>query len=116
MPQVECSSGSHMAMLSPNLDILIIGAGQAGLALGYHLRKTPFHFQLVDRHARVGDSWRKRYASLVLFTPRAYSALPGRAVPGDPDVFPPKMRWPTIWRPMPATSICPWCWEPISSD
>jgi len=79
-----------MAMLSPNLDILIIGAGQAGLALGYHLRKTPFHFQLVDRHARVGDSWRKRYASLVLFTPRAYSALPGRAVPGDPDVFPTK--------------------------
>jgi len=38
-----------MAMLSPNLDILVIGAGQAGLALGFHLSKTPFHFQLVDR-------------------------------------------------------------------
>jgi putative flavoprotein involved in K+ transport len=72
------------------LDILVIGAGQAGLALGFHLKKTPFRFQLVERNARVGDSWRKRYASLVLFTPRAYSALPGLAMPGDPDVFPTK--------------------------
>src|SRR5215207_4004951 len=72
------------------LDILVIGAGQAGLALGFHLKKTPFRFQLVERNARVGDSWRERYASLVLFTPRAYSALPGLAMPGDPDVFPTK--------------------------
>src|SRR5688572_4609143 len=72
------------------LDILVIGAGQAGLALGFHLKKTPLRFELVERHARVGDSWRKRYSSLVLFTPRAYSALPGLAVPGDPDGFPTK--------------------------
>jgi putative flavoprotein involved in K+ transport len=52
------------------LDVLVIGAGQAGLALGVHLKKTPFRFQLVDRHAWVGDSRRNRYASLVLFTPR----------------------------------------------
>jgi putative flavoprotein involved in K+ transport len=38
----------------------------------------------------VGDSWRKRYDSLVLFTPRAYSALPGLAVAGDPDGYPTK--------------------------
>jgi putative flavoprotein involved in K+ transport len=72
------------------LDVLVIGAGQAGLALGVHLKKTPFRFQLVDRHARVGDSWRKRYASLVLITPRDYSALPGLAVPGDPNGYPTK--------------------------
>jgi putative flavoprotein involved in K+ transport len=72
------------------LDVLVIGAGQAGLALGFHLKKTPFRFQIVDRHARVGDSWRNRYASLVLFTPRAYSALPGLEVPGDPDGYPTK--------------------------
>jgi putative flavoprotein involved in K+ transport len=76
--------------LSPDLDILVVGAGQAGLALGFHLRKTPFRFQLVDRNMRVGDSWRKRFDSLVLFTPRAYSALPGLAVPGDPDGYPTK--------------------------
>jgi putative flavoprotein involved in K+ transport len=72
------------------LDILIVGAGQAGLALGYHLKTTPFRFQLVERHKHIGDSWRKRYDSLVLFTPRAYSALPGLAVPSDPEGYPTK--------------------------
>jgi putative flavoprotein involved in K+ transport len=72
------------------LDILIIGGGQAGLAMGFHLKDTPFRYRIAERHARVGDSWRNRYASLVLFTPRAYSALPGFAVPGDPEGFPTK--------------------------
>jgi putative flavoprotein involved in K+ transport len=75
---------------APELDVLIIGGGQAGLAMGYHLKDTPFRYRIVERHARVGDSWRKRYASLVLFTPRSYSALPGLAVPGDPEGFPTK--------------------------
>src|ERR671921_857014 len=75
---------------APELDVLIVGGGRAGLALGFHLKKTPFSFRIVERHARVGDSWRNRYASLVLFTPRSYSALPGLAVPGDPDGYPTK--------------------------
>jgi cation diffusion facilitator CzcD-associated flavoprotein CzcO len=37
------------------LDILVISAGQAGLAPGFHLKKTPFRFQLVERNARVGE-------------------------------------------------------------
>src|SRR5205823_13289176 len=77
-----------MTTRNPTLDILIIGPGQAGLALGYHLKTTPLHFQLVEGHPRLGDSWRKRYESLVLFTPRTYSALPGLAVPGDPEGYP----------------------------
>jgi len=76
-----------MTTRSRTLDILIVGAGQAGLAMGYHLKNTPFTFQIVDCHTRIGDSWRKRYDSLVLFTPRAYSALPGLAVPGDPEGY-----------------------------
>src|SRR5829696_6654755 len=72
------------------LDVLIIGGGQAGLAMGCHLKDTPFRFRISERHARVGDSWRNRYASLVLFTPRSYSALPGLTVPGDPEGFPTK--------------------------
>jgi putative flavoprotein involved in K+ transport len=79
-----------MARLAHTLDVLVVGAGQAGLALGYYLRTTPLRFQLVDRHARVGDSWRRRYDSLVLFTPRGYSGLPGLPVPGDPDGYPTK--------------------------
>src|SRR5947207_6026428 len=73
-----------MATLSRTLDILVVGAGQTGLALGYHLKTTLFTFQIVDCHRWIGDSWRKRYDSLVLFTPWAYSALPGLAVPGTP--------------------------------
>jgi putative flavoprotein involved in K+ transport len=72
------------------LDILIIGAGQASLALGYHLKKTSLRFQLVEGHRRIGDSWRKRYESLVLFTPRTYSALPGLSMQGDPEGYPTK--------------------------
>ena len=67
--------------------ILVIGAGQAGLAAGYHLRSTGLPFLIVDRAARPGEAWRQRYDSLTLFTPRRYSALPGMALPGDPDGF-----------------------------
>jgi putative flavoprotein involved in K+ transport len=71
-------------------DVLIIGAGQAGLALGYHLQQTALRCSLVEAHRRIGDSWRKRYESLVLFTPRVYSALPGLPVSGDPEGYPTK--------------------------
>ncbi|MDP2411562.1 MAG: NAD(P)-binding domain-containing protein [Pseudolabrys sp.] len=54
-------------------DVLVIGAGQAGLAAGFHLRKTNLSFFIVDRSRRIGESWRKRYDSLTLFTPRAFS-------------------------------------------
>ena len=72
------------------LDVLVIGGGQAGLATGYHLRATGLRYEIVEDHARVGDSWRQRYDSLTLFTPRAYSALPGLPIPGDPDGYPTK--------------------------
>jgi putative flavoprotein involved in K+ transport len=68
-------------------DILIIGAGQAGLALAYYLKSTNLHYQLVERNRQIGDSWRKRYDALTLFTPRFFSALPGLALTGDPDGY-----------------------------
>jgi putative flavoprotein involved in K+ transport len=68
----------------------VIGGGQAGLAMGYHLRQTGLRFLILERHARLGDSWRQRYDSLTLFTPRAYSALTGLPVPGDGDGYPTK--------------------------
>jgi putative flavoprotein involved in K+ transport len=72
------------------LDVLVVGAGQAGLATGYHLRSTGLRVEILERSARIGDSWRVRYDSLSLFTPRAYSALPGFGLDGDPDGFPTK--------------------------
>ena len=79
-----------MTQNAPDLDVLIIGGGQAGLAMGFHLKDTSFRYRIVERYPRVGDSWRNRYASLVLFTPRAYSALPGLPVPGNPEGYPTK--------------------------
>jgi putative flavoprotein involved in K+ transport len=70
-----------------DIDILVIGGGQAGLAMGYHLKKQPHTFQILERHQRVGDSWRVWYDSLKLFSPREFSALPGLKVSGDPDGF-----------------------------
>ncbi len=77
-------------MLPTTLDVLVIGAGQAGLAVGYHLRTTGLRYLIVDRHPRVGESWRARFDTLELFTPRAYSALPGLAVTGDSEGYPTK--------------------------
>lgn len=68
-------------------DILVIGGGQAGLAMGYHLGRHGHEFQILERHSRIGDSWRIRYDSLKLFSPREFAALPGLSVPGDPDGF-----------------------------
>ena len=64
-------------------DVLVIGAGQAGLAAGYHLALLGVRFELVERNLRIGDSWRQRYDSLSLFTPRSYSHLPGLLLEGD---------------------------------
>ena len=73
-----------------DVQTLIIGGGQAGLAMGYHLRRAGQSFAILDAHPQVGDAWRRRWDSLTLFTPRRYDALPGRAFPGDPDGHPGK--------------------------
>lgn len=70
------------------LDVIVVGAGQAGLTTGYFLQHAGVRFRLFDAAARVGDSWRRRYDSLVLFSPRSHSALPGMVMQGDPDGYP----------------------------
>ncbi|MFL5669071.1 MAG: flavin-containing monooxygenase [Chloroflexota bacterium] len=67
---------------------MVVGAGQAGLAVGYALRSASVRYELIDRNERVGDSWRQRYDSLSLFTPRSYSHLPGLVLDGDPEGYP----------------------------
>lgn len=71
-------------------DVIIIGGGQAGLALGYALQRKKRHFLILEQNKRIGDSWRQRYDSLVLFTPRKYNQLPGLAFPGEPHSLPTK--------------------------
>lgn len=64
------------------VDTVVIGAGQAGLSTGYHLRRTGRSFVILEAHDRVGDVWRNRYDSLRLYSPARYDGLPGRAMPG----------------------------------
>ena len=70
------------------LDVVVIGAGQAGLALGWHLKRMGASFAILDGAPEVGHSWRARWDSLRLFTPARYDGLPGLPFPGDPDHHP----------------------------
>lgn len=72
------------------IDTVVIGGGQAGLAAGYHLKQRDVPFVILDANRRVGDAWRNRWDSLRLFTPARYSGLPGMAVPGSPSSYPSK--------------------------
>jgi putative flavoprotein involved in K+ transport len=72
------------------LDVLVIGGGQAGLAMGYHLAQSGRPFQIVDASAEIGETWRSRWDSLLLFTSGRYDNLPGLPFPAAPDTYPGK--------------------------
>jgi putative flavoprotein involved in K+ transport len=69
-------------------EVVVVGGGQAGLAVGYQLARQGRHFVILDANRRVGDSWRRRWDSLRLFTPAAYDGLPGWPFPAPPWSFP----------------------------
>lgn len=71
-------------------DILVIGGGQAGLSVSYHLRRLGVEHLVLDASDRIGDAWRTRWDSLTLFTPRRYDSLDGMRMPGDPAGSPTK--------------------------
>jgi putative flavoprotein involved in K+ transport len=70
-----------MGMNTQYIETLIIGAGQAGLATGYHLRRRGRPSLIVDANARVGDNWRQQWDTLRLYTPARYDGLPGLPFP-----------------------------------
>lgn len=69
---------------------VVIGGGQAGLAVGYHLAKRGLPFVILDANERIGDAWRTRWDSLRLFTPVRSNGLPGMPFPGRRSSFPAK--------------------------
>lgn len=77
-------------MARERTDTLVIGGGQAGLTVGYHLARAGVPFLIVDANERTGDSWRQRWDSLRLFTPNRFNSLPGLRIPGDDWGFPTK--------------------------
>ena len=76
--------------MSEQFETIVIGAGQAGLAVGYHLAQRDRPFVILEAAERVGDNWRRRFDSLRLFTPARYDALPGCELPLDGWAFPTK--------------------------
>jgi putative flavoprotein involved in K+ transport len=72
------------------IDTVIIGAGQAGLSVGYHLARRQRELVILDGNARVGDAWRTRWDSLRLFTPARFDGLDGMPFPAPRDYCPTK--------------------------
>lgn len=71
-------------------ETLVIGGGQAGLSVGYHLQKRGRPFLILDAGEHVGDAWRQRWDSLLLFTPAHLCGLDGMRFPGRGGAFPTK--------------------------
>jgi putative flavoprotein involved in K+ transport len=69
------------------VETLVIGGGQAGLSVGYQLARRGLPFLILDADERVGDSWRRRWDSLRLFTPARYDGLAGFPFPAKSDAF-----------------------------
>jgi putative flavoprotein involved in K+ transport len=69
---------------------VVVGGGQAGLSVGYHLARRGLPFVILDANERIGDSWRKRWDSLRLFTPARFSGLSGMPFPAPAHSFPTK--------------------------
>jgi len=70
------------------VDVVVVGGGQSGLAVGYYLRRTGLSFVILDAQAEPGAAWRHAWNSLRLFSPAQFSSLPGWPLEGGPDYYP----------------------------
>ena len=73
-----------------NTNTIVIGGGQTGLSVGYHLSRQHIPFVILDASPRIGDAWRHRWDSLRLFTPARHAGLDGMPFPAAPFSFPTK--------------------------
>ena len=89
MAAAEATGDAASPRIGPAvLDALVVGAGQAGLAAGYHLKRAGLSFEILEATGASGGSWPGYYDSLTLFSPVRYSGLPGMPFPGSPDRYP----------------------------
>ena len=71
-------------------ETVVVGGGQAGLSVGYHLKRQGHSFVILDAHERIGDSWRKRWDSLRLYSAASRDGLPGMPFPAPRATYPTK--------------------------
>lgn len=69
-------------------DVIVIGAGQSGLATGYYLRRTGLTFIILDKEKEPGGAWQHYWSSLRLFSPAQWSSLPGTMMQGGTSYYP----------------------------
>ncbi|MFF8843428.1 ArsO family NAD(P)H-dependent flavin-containing monooxygenase [Streptomyces sp. NPDC015127] len=75
--------------MTQRVDVVVVGGGQAGLAAGYHLRRQGQDFVVLDAQSTPGGAWQHTWDSLRLFSPAAYSSLPGRLMhPQEGETYP----------------------------
>jgi putative flavoprotein involved in K+ transport len=89
-PNAATPAAAAPATRVERFDAIVIGGGQAGLAVGQQLAAADVDFVILDAERRVGDVWRRRWDSLRLFTPAARSGLPGMPFPAPPAHLPDK--------------------------
>ncbi len=83
MSAVEAVEG-----VAGDYEVIVVGGGQAGLAMGYFLARQQCDFTILEAANQPAAAWRARWDSLRLFTPARYSGLPGLPFPGDPGGYP----------------------------
>jgi len=74
--------------MAPHVDILVIGAGQAGLAVGYYLCRTRYTWVILNTEPAPGGAWRHGWDTLHLFSPAQWSSLPGWPMPPSAEDIP----------------------------
>ncbi len=68
--------------MSQNIDTIVVGGGQAGLSVSWHLKQVDREHLVLDR-GKIGDTWRQRWDSFCLVTPNCFCQLPGFPYDGD---------------------------------
>src|SRR3989442_4899465 len=80
---------SDAAASTEKFETIVIGGGQAGLSVGYYVKKQGRSFVILDANEQIGGSWRTRtWNSLRLFTPARYDGLPGWPFPASAWSYP----------------------------
>jgi len=69
-------------------DVIVIGGGQSGLAMGYYLRRSGLSYIILDNQKEPGGAWLHTWKSLRLFSPAQWSSLPGMIMTGGSDYYP----------------------------